>query len=125
MRFEPEADKVIFAGGVYKFVVTKSEDGVSKTGNDYLHLILKIRRDNQETIVHDYILAKHVYKLKMFLQSIDRMDLYEKGNVIPSEIYNCSGEAMFGIENDAKYGDKMVVREYIKSLKEFDDAIPF
>jgi hypothetical protein len=134
--------------GVYNYQVLKSEDAVSKAGNDYIKLTLKIWDDagKQNLIFTNLSLIK---LLKHFCDVNHMQSEYTSGNVPASSCQNKSGgKVMIGIEgekpnpNGGMYLSKNIVKDYITAphgsmltpaamkplpdvKDEFNDMIPF
>lgn len=150
MRFTPLTEEELQMSSlvpesIYSYQVAKSEDAVSKAGNDYIKLTLKIwDNDGKEHLVFTNLAL--VKLLKHFCDVNGMQAEYNSGN-IPSDICmgKSGGRVLIGIE-EAKvknfatgemYPAKNIVKDYVvtphaSSMKplpevknEFDGDIPF
>lgn len=126
MRFTPLSNEELnmqslLPDGMYNYQVVKSEDAVSRAGNEYIKATLKVwDNDGREHLVFtNFALIK---LLKHFCDVNGMENEYLSGN-IPAEIFNgkCTGKALIGIEgekpnpNGGMYNAKNIVRDYIVS----------
>lgn len=116
-RSEEELDtRTLLPAGEYAATVTQASEEVSKSsGNEQIHLVLKVKDDqgNQNT-VHDYLLEAMGGKLRHFCASAGLMSEYDAGQLTAQD---CSGQDVrvrLGIEKGSeKYPDKNVVKDYL------------
>lgn len=149
MIFDPVSEEdlqkqLLLPEGFYQYQVVKSEDKVSKSGNEYIALTLKIwAQDGSEHLVFTNLA---LIKLLKHLCDVNNMqDEYKSGN-IPAEsfMFKSGGQVSIGIEpekqnpNGGMYKAKNIVKDYIfaphgSSMKPLpdvkndfpDDEIPF
>ncbi len=155
MRFIPLSEDELQVSslvpeGIYAYQVVKSEDAISKAGNEYIKLMLKIwDHDGKENLVFTNLAL--IKLLKHFCDLNGMQAEYDSGNIPPSL---CSGKSggrvQIGIEeakprNDgtgAMYPAKNIVKDYIAAQQgsmsaplamkplpdvkdDFSDSIPF
>lgn len=113
--------------GLYNYLVIKSEDKVSKAGNEYIGLTIKVW-DNigkEHQIFTNLALIK---LLKHFCDANGMQEEYNSGNVPAEKCFNKSGgHVIIGIEgekpnpNGGMYRAKNIVKDYVISSD--DDSI--
>lgn len=149
MKFPPLTEEELqtaslAAEGVYNYRVIECEDSISKAGNEYIKMTLKIWDDSgvEHGIFTNLALIK---LLKHFCDVNNMQDQYKSGDVPASMCLGKSGgKVMISIEgekpnpNGGMYRSKNIVKDYIvsphgstmKPLPESksnfpDDDIPF
>lgn len=120
--------------GDYEFEVFDSIDETSSKGNEMIHVILLIKKNNREYKIHDYLMdtEEMAFKLRHFCDSTGLSEFYNSGNIESSKIKSKKGYAKITIKHDKKgiYDPKNVVKDYIvnKSTNnedKFNDELPF
>lgn len=149
MIFTPKNEEEIQKEGLcpdgsYSYQVIKAEDKISKAGNEYTSITLKIwdEQGKEHLIFTNMALIK---LLKHFCDVNNMQDLYQSGNIHHENFLNKSGgRVLIGIEGEKENGKggmykaKNIVKDYIvaphgsmmKPLPEskdsfVDDEIPF
>jgi hypothetical protein len=149
MKFDPQTEEqlqtqALAPEGTYRYRVIQSEDAVSRAGNEYIKMTLKICDENGvEHGIFTNLALMHL--LKHFCDVNDMQEAYLSGNIPASECAGKSGGMVIvKIEppqinpDGGLYRAKNVVRDYIvapkgsmmKPLPEVknnfpDDEIPF
>lgn len=149
MNFQPLTEEEIQTQslapeGTYQYKVIKSEECISKAGNDYIKLVIKIWNENvNETLVFTNLAL--IKLLKHFCDVNHMQGEYASGNIPASSCMNKSGGmVIIGIEgekpneNGGMYKSKNIVKDFIspaqgstmKPLPEtksdfINDEIPF
>lgn len=155
MKFQPKTDKELaemnlWQPGNYSFEIIeqanlgqdfiRTEDRISKSGNDMIQLVLIVHNDNGGfRIMRDYLMEAMPHKLKHASETCGLLDKYETGELSAHEFVGKSGTLELKIEKDksGQYPDKNAVRDYIvnndtditplpaKDSADIDDEIPF
>lgn len=124
MRFNPLSEEELQTAdlapdGIYSYKVIQSEDAVSKAGNDYIKLIIKVHDENgvEHGIYTNLALIK---LLKHFCDVNGMQEQYKSGNVPASMcLGKAGGKVMVGIEaekpnpNGGMYRAKNIIKDYI------------
>lgn len=124
VRFNPVSEEELQTAslapeGIYSYKVIEAEDAVSKAGNDYIKLTLKIYSDaGVEHGIFTNLALMHL--LKHFCDVNGMQDQYNSGNV-PAGLClgKSSGRVLIGIEgekpnpNGGMYRSKNIVKDYI------------
>ena len=142
MKFDPVTEEELqrdglLSSGIYKYLVTKSEDKISKAGNEYTAITLEIYDD--EGKCHVIFTNMSLKKLLKHFCDVNGMETeYKSGNLPPESFLRKSGgKVMIEIEgekpnpNGGMYKAKNIVKDYIvyhhgsttKPLPEKDDFI--
>jgi len=94
MKFAPKSAEELaldglFPAGKYPFEVIKSEDKVSKSGNEMLALSLKVYGERDRvTTVFEYLMASNQHRLNQFCTFTGLQAKYEAGEL---EAADCEG----------------------------------
>lgn len=124
MKFTPLSEEELqtvslVPEGVYSYQVIKSEDALSKAGNEYIKFTLKVwdNEGREHMIFTNLALVK---LLKHFCDVNGMQGEYNSGNVPPEMcLYKAGGRVMVGIEgekpnpNGGMYSAKNIVKDYI------------
>lgn len=120
--------------GEYEFEVFDAIDETSKNGNEMIHVVLLVNKNEKKYYIHDYLMdtADMAFKLRHFCDSIGIIEDFNSGNIESNKIKSKKGIAKIIINQDKKgiYNPKNVIRDYIvnKSIKSediFNDELPF
>jgi Protein of unknown function (DUF669) len=131
LAFEPFTEEEIrelnlLPDGIYDFSVKRSDEKLSKAGNQMLELILEVY--DQKGKVHtiwDYIVptSAMMYKLKHLCDSVGLSDKYKTGLLDYEDLQGKSGKAKIVIKkgnvnpNGGLYPDKNSVEDYVMTDK--------
>jgi len=100
---EDEERNTLWPKGEYDFQVKNYEDAVSKTGNDMIHLLLKVfHPEGGSQTIHDYLMPQMMHKLRHACEAI--------GGV---------GKVMLKVDKakpNSGYRDKNSVDDYVKPV---------
>ena len=124
MRFTPLTEEELQTAslvpdGIYSYEVIKSEDALSKAGNEYIKFTLKVwdNEGREHLIFTNLALVK---LLKHFCDMNGMQDDYKSGLVIAENcLHKSGGHVMIGIEgekpnpNGGFYPAKNIVKDYI------------
>jgi hypothetical protein len=94
MKFAPKSSEELaldglFPAGKYPFEVIKSEDAVSKSGNEMVKLSLKVYGQGERvTTVFEYLMASNQQRLSQFCTFTGLAAKYEAGEL---EASDCEG----------------------------------
>ena len=124
MRFNPMTEAELQVAsllpeGIYKYQVVKSEDKISKSGNEYIALTLKVwDSDGREHVVFTNMSLMKL--LKHFCDVNNIQDQYLSGNLPADSFMNkCSGMVVLDIEPEkpdgkgGMYRAKNIVKDYV------------
>ena len=128
MRFTPLTEEELQAAslvpdGIYDYQVIKSEDAVSKAGNEYIKFTLSVfdNEGKEHLIFTNLALVK---LLKHFCDVNGMQNDYMSGVVLAEKcLYKAGGRAVIGIEgekpnpNGGVYAAKNIVKDYIHDAK--------
>lgn len=103
--------------GVYDFEVIKSEDKVSKKGNEMIHVRLKVFHNNGFQFVDDYLMEAMSYKLRHFCETTNLLDKYESGELTADDCAGSSGKVKIDIEPSGEFPAKNVAKDYGEKKK--------
>lgn len=120
MQFTPRTEdelqrESLCPDGLQAFTVMSAAFHTSKTGNESLKVKINIHgSDGNDYHAYDYISpeGRMAYKFRHFFAVIDRIDIYERGNITAQEcedITGLSGWCMVGVK-PAKDGFKAANR---------------
>lgn len=121
MKFTPLSEeelntqKISLDPGPANFMVMDAEEKKSRnSGNQMIELRLRVWDQNgKEGILYDYLLGeKALWKLRDFLNSIGRPEVYQTGDINCDLILGASGKCKLGIQNDPKFGDRIRIKSY-------------
>ena len=121
MRFQPlskeelDKQKGLLNPGDADFEIMSAEETKSKAGNPMLKLQLRVWDSNsKEGVVFDYLTPNAQWKIRNFLESIDKLRLYGQGEVNPMDLEYSSGKCVLYIHKDksGQYGDTIKVKDY-------------
>lgn len=124
MRFTPVTEEELQTAslvpdGIYDYQVIKSEDAVSKAGNEYIKFTLRVfdNEGKEHLIFTNLALIK---LLKHFCDVNGMQGDYNSGNVEAEKcLYKAGGKIMVGIEGEKPnpsggvYAAKNIVKDYI------------
>lgn len=115
---ENEERNILWPKGEYDFEVVNYEDAVSKSGNDMIHLELKVfHPDGGSQTIHDYLLASMMHKLRHACEAIGILDRFESGTLEASDFDGGVGKVMLKVDKakpNSGYRDKNSVDDYCK-----------
>lgn len=122
MNFSPKREEDLpkfgpFPKGEYDFDVTQASDEVSKkSGNEQIHLVLRVKNDEGRTrTVHDYLNAAMEYKLRHFCVFNGLTEEYENGNLSAKDCAGIAGRVKLRVEKgEGDYEDKNAVVDYLE-----------
>jgi len=126
MNFTPLTDEqlqiaALVPEGIYEYTVVKSEDKISKTGNEYTSITLMVWDENgkEHLIFTNMALIK---LLKHFCDVNGMQEQYKSGNIpAPNFIGKNGGKVCLSIEGEKQnptggvYKAKNIVKDYIIS----------
>jgi Protein of unknown function (DUF669) len=128
MKFKPLTEeemqsKSLLPDGIYNYQVIKSEDKISKSGNEYISITLKVwDREGKEHIIFTNMAL--IKLLKHFCDVNDMLDDYQTGNIDAIKFLNKNkGNVTIGTDpekpnpNGSYYAAKNIVKDYIKEAK--------
>ena len=124
MRFQPlskeelDKQKGLLNPGDADFEIMSAEETKSKAGNPMLKLQFRVWDSNsKEGVVFDYLTPNAQWKIRNFLESIDKLRLYGQGEVNPMDLEYSSGKCVLYIHKDksGQYGDTIKVKDYFFS----------
>ena len=127
MRFQPlskeelDKQKGLLNPGDADFEIMSAEETKSKAGNPMLKLQLRVWDSNsKEGVVFDYLTPNAQWKIRNFLESIDKLRLYGQGEVNPVDLEYSSGKCVLYIHKDksGQYGDTIKVKDYFYAFPE-------
>ena len=124
MRFTPLTEEelqmqALVPEGVYSYQVLKAEEKISKAGNDYISLTLRIwdNEGREHSVFTNLALVK---LLKHFCDVNGMQSTYQSGNVNADNCNGLSGgRVMLGVEeakpkpDGGMYNAKNIVKDYI------------
>lgn len=111
---EVEAANLAPAGEYTARVIEAEETERRATGAPMFKVKLDVFGEGRSWHVYDYIGTDFMeYKLRHFCYSCDLGTAYESGSVEAQQMYGQEVEVKIGIDDDADYGPKNVVRGYI------------
>lgn len=120
--------------GEYNFLVIDAIEKVSKSGNEMIHLIIKITKNNKNYQIHDYLMdtEKMSFKLRHCCESLGILSKYELGEVSSKDFIDKKGSAkiIISVDKNGVYDSKNTVKDYLVSNKDgnadfFNDEVPF
>lgn len=128
MKFDPLSEEQIqqaslIQDGVYPYQVIKSEDKISKAGNEYIALTIKVwdNEGKEHLIFTNMALIK---LLKHFCDVNNMQEIYAKGEITADQFLNkTGGNVVITMEpekpnpNGGYYPPKNIVKDYIFSHK--------
>lgn len=124
MKFEPLTEEQLqiaslLPDGSYNYQVIKAEDKISKTGNEYTAITLKIwDEDGKE---HSIFTNMALIKLLKHFCDVNGMESEYKSGFLPPDsfMYKSGGRVMIGVEGEkpdgkgGMYKSKNIVKDYI------------
>lgn len=133
MQFTPKTEEEIAMGGLlpeglYPYKVTKSQDSVSRAGNEYIALTLDVFDRNfvRSPVFTNLSLVK---LLKHFCDVNGMQEQYKSGNIPDIEFMGKHGGLVhIGIEpekpngNGGMYRAKNIVLDYVGDMPEIDKS---
>jgi len=141
MKFTPKTEEELnplLQDGTWDFEVIKAEAKLSKSGNEMIHILVKVWDMNgTSSIVNDYLISSILYKVRHFCYGTGLEQHYENGDLSDVMCVGRTGKCKGKIEKDktGQYPDKNIIVDYLekadaaskeKNAKdEFDDDIPF
>lgn len=112
-RHEIEAEQLL-PDGVYDFQVVKGEEKVSKKGNPYMKVTLKVFAPNGGTpFVFDNLMESFMWKLLNFCEATGLMAEYNAGCLEAHMLEGVCGKVKIGREEQAGYPARNVAQDYI------------
>lgn len=126
MKFRSDEVKDGFsmpAPGVYDAEVLDCKEKVSKAGNEMLELKLELDTVDGGYHIYDYLIpSKAMWKVGKMLNAFGvRTD--EDVDFDPESLIGRQCKVKVKIENDAQYGDKCKVSEWVSALKDEGEVI--
>jgi hypothetical protein len=119
MKFAPRTAEELaldglFPAGKYPFEVIKSEDSVSKSGNEMVKLTLKVYGEgNRVTTIYEYLLASNQQRLNQFCVFTGLKAKYEAGELEAGDCEGRQGWVCIEIQKAKDgWGPKNVVNYY-------------
>jgi len=154
MRLNPKTEKELAEAGLlpkgeYDFEIVKSEEAVSKAGNEMIALTLKVYDQNgASTLVNDYLMDKLPLKLRHAAEACGLLEDYERGQLHADDMVGKPGRVKLIVQADktGQYPDRNSVQDYIvqkgpeggwgpaagattasrpREMADIDDEIPF
>jgi len=143
MKYNTDVDQTVINEGTVDYRVHNALEKVSKSGNEMINLILKVRDEAGNTdYVHDYLVSndKAKWKIKQFCNS-NQLE-FEDGVLAPDDCIGQRGTCDVKYEHFNGY-DNLKVKQYHKVNKkqqspsnktqskttqqrpDFDDDVPF
>jgi hypothetical protein len=124
VRFTPETETdirgdMLLKDGIYDFEVGEAENATSKKGNEMIALDLKVfTPEGQVRFVKDWLVASDQpmcrMKIRHFAKTCGLMEQYEAGELDAFAIQGAAGRVKIGSEENAEFGPKNVVADYVK-----------
>lgn len=115
---EAEERNTLWPKGTYDFEIVNYEDAVSKSGNDMIHLELKVfHPEGGSQTIHDYLLASMMHKLRHACEAIGILDQFEAGTLEARDFDGGVGKVMLKVDKakpNSGYRDKNSVEDYCK-----------
>lgn len=134
MQFTPKTEEEIAMGGllpegIYPYIVTRSEDKISRANNQYIDLTLNVfDRQGQSHIVFTNLAL--IKLLKHFCDVNNMQEAYKSGNIPDISFMNKKGGLVhIGMEpekvnpNGGMYRAKNIVIDYIGDMPEVDKSM--
>jgi hypothetical protein len=146
MKFDPNkaSEPVPPKPGTYHFIVTDAMEGISKKGDDYIKVELKVAVADRETRmkINDWLISSPalLYKIKQFAISVGLEDQFNSGTMNASDCVGKEGFAHFDFGKPNDSGRRFLeVKNYVLPTDEqraaayaepnekepADDEIPF
>ena len=131
MNFTPRSAKEIAEAGLlpkgeYDFEVIRSENKVSKKGNDMIQVKLKVFHGASTPFIDDYLLASMEAKLRHFCEATGLLEKYESGALTAEDCLGRVGKVKIIVHEDktGEYDPKNSVKDYVvkKAKKDFDES---
>lgn len=124
MRFDPkEADRPLNACGPFDFEVMRAEEKISKAGNPYIKLMLRIQDCQGQTgTVFDNLAT--AWKIKNFCETTGLLEKFNIGEITAQDCEKRRGKGTLGIEKSMEHGDKNIVSSYTKKTALVRPIIP-
>jgi len=117
---EDEERNTLWPKGEYDFQVKNYEDAVSKTGNDMIHLLLKVfHPEGGSQTIHDYLMPQMMHKLRHACEAIGILDQFEAGTLEARDFDGGVGKVMLKVDKakpNSGYRDKNSVDDYVKPV---------
>jgi len=114
---ENDERNTLWPKGQYDFQVENYEDAVSKTGNDMIHLHLKVfHPEGGSQTIHDYLMPQMMHKLRHACEAIGILDRFEEGTLEARDFDGGVGKVMLKIDKakpNSGYRDKNSVDDYV------------
>lgn len=116
MKFNKDDANVLLQEGEVKWQVVFAADHVSKsTHNESIKLNLKaIDSLGKVGFITTYLTS--AWKIKQFLESAGRLDLFDKGELLAADCNSLTGRGLCKIERDptGEHDDKNVIKRFIR-----------
>jgi hypothetical protein len=119
MKFQPKTQDQIerenlLPAGTYDYEVLQATDKTSKSGNDMIHLKLKVfRPEGGFVYADDYLLEKMAFKLIHFCHGAGLEDKYNAGELAASDCIGRTGKCDLIIDEQAGFPPKNAIKDYI------------
>ena len=107
--------KNIIEPGIYDFEVYSAEEFLSKNNKKMLRLVLKIKLDNDQGYLVDYLSSDLLWKIKNFMECIALDELFSSGALEPEDCLGRKGMLRVAHVFNDKYGVRLSIQGYIKS----------
>lgn len=131
MQFKPKTEKQIMdenllPKGEARFEVLAAEDAKSKNGNEMIHMELRLRSGERQTLAHDYLLEKMAFKLRHFCEATGLIAAYDSGRLTASQCVGKRGKCKIDVDSKGGYDPRNVVKDYLvpDGTVPADDAPP-
>lgn len=142
------AEANLWPKGEYDCEVIDAIEETSKSGNDMVHLKLRVHNEDGGTIlVDDYLVdtPRTAYKVRHCAEALGLLQQYERGELPREAFLGRNGKCKLAVQSDknGQYPDKNTVSDYVKSASgaprpasptrartpapagDIDDEIPF
>ncbi len=116
MRFNPDTkDKShLLPEGDYDFEIISADEKTSSNANDMMVLKLRAGSNGTSKIITDYILATNIRKVRSVAKSVDLLDLFQTGEILPEHFVGRRGRARLIVEKARNsFPDRNVVDGYL------------
>jgi|2_EtaG_2_1085320.scaffolds.fasta_scaffold71508_3 hypothetical protein len=115
--------------GKAQFEIIEADEGVTKKGDPKISLKIHLWDSNNDTcLTFENLTSAMNWKIKHLMESIGRGDKFQNGTDDFFTWIGKKGECEIYVEKSEQYGDRVKIKDYIKSEKEdkfIDDDVPF
>lgn len=137
IQFQPKKESEIkqfkvLPPGNYPFTVLSSQEQASKSAKNAGRIMcavkLNVHGPDSDRHVYDYFADWFSeWKLKHFLETTGNASMYLTGNIDSTgdKWQGFTGFANLEVENDPKYGEKNVVKDYVPRQEQTVEALDF